>query len=236
MARDSSCTGTYRRRLSTLRQPHTLQHLPLLQLGNVSYATGAAPVLSGITCDVEVGECLGVQGPNGAGKTTLLRLMATLLRPTTGHGQVFGARLGTDEVGAIRSRIGLSGHLPALTGPLTLSENLNFAASVIGRPTGVVGDALEMVGLSGAADRPAEKCSHGMRKRADLARLLVTQPSLVLLDEPHEGLDSTAWPIVTHLLRQTLDKGGAAVVVSHDPSTLAELANRQLTIRDGVLT
>jgi heme exporter protein A len=95
---------------------------------------------------------------------------------------------------------------------------------------------LEWVGLTGATDRLAHQCSHGMRKRADLARLFLTEPELLLLDEPHAGLDSSATPIVTELVKRTLAKGGTAVLVSHDPTTLSDLAHQHLTLKAGVLT
>jgi ABC-type Mn2+/Zn2+ transport system ATPase subunit len=75
-----------------------------------------------------------------------------------------------------------------------------------------------------------------MRKRADLARLFLTRPDLLLLDEPHESLDSSATPLVAALVRQTIDKGGGAVIVSHDPTTMVDLADQHMTLQTGILS
>jgi ABC-type multidrug transport system ATPase subunit len=162
--------------------------------------------------------------------------MATLLKPTSGKGFILGADLATPQVDEVRRRIGLSGHLPALSNHLTLRENLEFVARISGRSQTRVKEVLEMVGLAGAADRLAERCSHGMRKRADLARLFMTEPDLLLLDEPHAGLDSAASPLVAALVHHTMQKGGAAVLVSHDPTTMVDLADQHMTLRTGILS
>jgi len=208
----------------------------ILALEKIEMLIGNVPVVSSASCSVESGQCLGIQGPNGSGKTTLLRVMATLLKPTSGRGFILGAPLGTTAVELIRPRIGLSGHLPALSDYLTLGENLGFVARITGRAAAMVGEVLETVGLAGAADRLAADCSHGMRKRADLARLFLTQPDLLLLDEPHAGLDSSATPLVAALVHHTTRKGGGAVIVSHDPTTMVDIADQHMTLRTGILS
>jgi heme ABC exporter ATP-binding subunit CcmA len=208
----------------------------ILALEKTEVLFGNIPVVASASCVVESGQCLGIQGPNGSGKTTLLRVMATLLKPSSGHGSILGADLATPQVDEVRRRIGLSGHLPALSNHLTLRENLEFVARISGRSQTRVKEVFEMVGLAGAADRLAERCSHGMRKRADLARLFMTEPDLLLLDEPHAGLDSAASPLVAALVHHTIQKGGAAVLVSHDPTTMVDLADQHMTLRTGILS
>jgi heme ABC exporter ATP-binding subunit CcmA len=209
---------------------------PILTLEQIEVRIGNVPVLSSASCSVESGQCLGIQGPNGSGKTTLLRVMATLLKPSSGRGSILGAAIETAGFERVRPRIGLSGHLPALTDHLTLRENLEFVARLRNRAAGEVGEVLETVGLAKAADRLASECSHGMRKRADLARLFLTRPDLLLLDEPHESLDSSATPLVAALVRQAIDKGGGAVIVSHDPTTMVDLADQHMTLHTGILS
>ena len=187
------------------------------------------------TCTVDPGSCLAILGPNGAGKTTLLRVMATLLKPTSGRGTVFGVPLIGADLDPVRPRIGLSGHHPALSPSLTLRENLEFAARLSGKAPDRVSLVLELVGLGGAGNRLAERCSHGMRKRADLARLFLTEPDLLLLDEPLAGLDNSAAPLVNELVDRTRAQGGGAVLVSHDPASVSQLADHHLTLHDGVL-
>jgi heme exporter protein A len=209
---------------------------PILNLEQIEVRIGNVPVLSSASCSVEPGQCLGIQGPNGSGKTTLLRVMATLLKPSSGRGSILGVPLESSGFELVRPRIGLSGHLAALSDHLTLRENLQFVARIIARGASDVGEVLETVGLAGAADRLAGNCSHGMRKRADLARLFLTRPDLLLLDEPHAGLDSSATPLVTALVRHTTNKGGSVVIVSHDPTTMVDLADQHMSLRTGILS
>ena len=217
--------------------PYTRQRVTqILALDQIEVRIGNVPVVSSASCTVESGQCLGIQGPNGSGKTTLLRVMATLLRPSSGQGSILGAALDTAGFESVRPRIGLSGHLPALSDHLTLRENLAFVARITGQSSQGVEQVLETVGLAAAADRLAADCSHGMRKRADLARLFLTRPDLLLLDEPHAGLDSSATRLVAALVRHTTDKGGGAVIVSHDPTTMVDLADQHMTLRTGILS
>lgn len=206
-----------------------------LDLSAVGVRFGPVVVLSAVTLQVTAGEALGVAGPNGAGKTTLLRLAATLTPPSAGEGSVLGARLGTPEVRRVRRLIGMSGHRPALYPELTLAENLRLVASLAGLDPGAADRALRQVGLAGAADRRADRASNGMQRRLDLARLLITRPQLLLLDEAHAGLDSAAEEIIDHLLATTLQRGGAALLVSHDAAALAQRVGRVVTLREGSL-
>jgi heme exporter protein A len=216
---------------------HTLLWLAfILSFEGIEVSINGAPVVLSATCTVDPGSCLAILGPNGAGKTTLLRVMATLVKPTSGRGTVLGIPLTGADLTPVRPRIGLSGHLPALSPSLTLRENLEFAARLSGKAPDRVAPILELVGLGGAGDRLADRCSHGMKKRADLARLLLTEPDLLLLDEPLAGLDASAAPLVNELVARTKAKGGGAVLVSHDPASVYRLADHQMTLHGGVLT
>ena len=207
----------------------------MVELNDVDVSVDLVPIVSTISLHLDEGECLGIQGPNGAGKTTLLRVIATLLAPTGGTGTVLGAALGSPDVASVRPDIGLAGHVPALAGPLTLIENLLLVARFTGASNDQAAAALARVGLAGAAGRSAARCSHGMRRRADLARLYLDLPRLLLLDEPQAGLDSSAQPLVDELIGRVLAGGGAAVLVSHDAAGFSGLATRTLTLRAGVL-
>lgn len=207
----------------------------LIELRDVAIRSGSTPILSLATLEVAAGECVGISGPNGSGKTTLLRVLATLRRPDGGEGKVLGAALGGSQVRAVRPRIGLLGHQPALAPELTLVDNLCFHASLHRRPPESAESALNTVGLNGARDRRAADCSTGMLRRADLGRILMIEPELLLLDEPTDGLDHEARPLVRAAVRRCLDREGAAVLVSHDASTFADLATRVLTLEEGVL-
>lgn len=190
-------------------------------------------VLRGFDLTVAAGECVGLVGANGSGKSTLLRVLATLLAPVGGHGQVLGAVLGSAACVTVRPRIALVGHDPALYPRLTLRENLHFLARLTGRSARAADEALEAVGLARAADRRAEVCSQGMRRRAELARVLFTEPRLLLLDEAHAGLDTASVGLVEAVVARVRDGGGASVVVSHDHPRLRGVADRLVEIADG---
>jgi len=207
--------------------------LPLVDLVDLSVSLGGTPVLSGCRLTLRPGESLGVAGPNGAGKSTLLGVVATFIAPTGGSGTVLGAPLASPRIPAVRPGIGWSGHLPALYPDLTLGENLTLNAQLTGYPASQGQMVLEQVGLGAAAGIRAERCSNGMLRRADLARLLIGSPRLVLLDEPDAGLDQDAAPLIDHLIRKTTTRGGAVLCVSHDADKLSGWVDRVVEMRDG---
>ncbi|MBN2112592.1 MAG: ABC transporter ATP-binding protein [Acidimicrobiia bacterium] len=184
---------------------------------------------------VEAGEAVGLIGANGSGKTTLLRLLATLLAPTDGEGGVLGVSLRAAGRFAVRPRIGLIGHTPALYPQLTLEENLAFVARIAGIPSAAVGEVLDRVGLGLARHRRAAACSHGMQRRGEFARVTLTRPDLLLLDEAHAGLDAQAADLVAYLVREVQGRGGAAVVVSHEPGRIAPLVGRFVELQAGAI-
>jgi heme exporter protein A len=208
----------------------------LLELRSVAARVGTTPILRSVDLAVAPGEVVGLVGPNGSGKTTLLRLIATHLRVSAGQGEVLGAELSGDERFTVRSRIGFIGHLPALYPELSLRENLQFAARAAGIDASLVTESLADVGLSGAADRRTDACSHGMQRRAEFARELMLQPTLLLLDEPHSALDESSVSLVEHLLDDVRSRGGGAILVSHDRARLEPLVDRLVTLEGGVVT
>lgn len=216
-------------------QPSAATRSRLIELTDVSVAVERTPVLRRLTMTVAAGEAVGLVGANGSGKSTLLRLLATLLPPVDGSGRVLGARLGTREVERIRPGIALVGHAPALYPRLTLWENLAFYCRLTGHGTGTAEAALSTVGLSRAADRTADRCSHGMLRRAELARVLIASPRLLLLDEAHAGLDRASAGLVDVVVDEVRERGGAAVVVSHERDRLEGSVERVLEIGDGAL-
>lgn len=207
----------------------------IVALDDVGVTLGAQSVLRGISLRVAPGEVLGVAGPNGSGKTTLLRLVATLVRPDRGQGRVLEARLGTDEVYPVRRMIGMIGHTPAVVGELSLRENLEHAVRLAGADRNRIEPALRVVGLDEAANRKVETSSHGMLRRTEVARLLITRPRLLLLDEAYSGLDSSARELVDALITRATAAGGAVVMVSHDAGHLADRAGKVLGLSAGRL-
>lgn len=207
----------------------------IADLDRIGVRVGATFILHEASMRVAAGETLGVFGANGAGKTTLLRLLATLIVPVGGRATVFGADLAAPERYDVRRRIGYIGHVPGLYPEMTLAQNLSFVAAARGIAEGEVEKSLSAVGLAAAADRRAEVCSHGMQRRAEFARIIMTEPELLLLDEPHSALDTDAVDLVDALVHQTVERGGAAVLVSHDRDRVAKLADECLEVVGGAL-
>lgn len=217
------------------RQPDRPLGRALASLRAVSVVIETTNVLERVDLELCSGQAVGLIGANGSGKTTVLQVLATLRRPRTGSGEVLGADLSGPIAAQVRRQICLVGHQPALYPQLSLRENLRFVAALFGRGDAAVESALEMIGLRRAADRRADRCSQGMRRRADLARVLIGEPRLLLLDEPDSGLDPAARELIDHLVAAVSGRGGAAVVVSHDRERLGGLVDDVVEVCAGKL-
>lgn len=208
---------------------------PLVALRDVGVSRGGVTILRSVDFDVSAGEMVGVAGPNGSGKTTLLRLVATLIRPDSGTGSVLGAPLGSPSVYSVRARIGLISHEPALIPELSLRENLDHVARLVGLDTSRIALVLSAVGLEAAADRPVRASSRGMQRRAEIALALIRRPAILLLDEAAAGLDRDALGLVDALVTRVRGDGGAVISVSHDPAHLTG-CDRTVRISGGRVT
>lgn len=212
---------------------------PVAFLESIDVDIAGTPVLRELDLRLEAGEVIGLLGPNGSGKTTLLRVLAGLLAPVGGQGQVLGADLraggaaGRAARAGIRTSVVLVGHQPALYPQLGLGENLRLVARLTGRAEADAASALETVGLAAAAHRRADHCSHGMLRRADLARAFLTEPRLLLLDEAHAGLDRDSLHLVQVLTERVRARSGACVLVSHERDRMRPLADRIVELVDG---
>ena len=218
-----------------LHFPAVTEGTPIAQLSGVGVRFGRIPVLRGVDLTIDPGEVVGIVGPNGSGKSTLLRILATLLKPTEGSASILGAHIGSNGVLAARSGIALLGHHPGLWGELTLEENLTFVARMAGAPTDGVATALDQVGLGGAKLRRADHSSHGMQRRVEFARALLTKPQLLLLDEAHAGLDRAAQMLVNVTVSDVRRRQGAVVLVSHEPDRMLPLVDRTYHLEGGSL-
>jgi heme exporter protein A len=191
---------------------------------------GEREALSEVTLSLASGQTLVVFGPNGAGKTTLLRVLATLLRPHAGSVRVLGESLPGDAW-AVRGRIGLLGHEPLLYRELTARENLRFHARLHCVEEQRVQDVLERVGMQRRADEPMRTLSRGMVQRVAVARAVLHEPELLLLDEPRSNLDPAAVELVHPLIGA--GSGRTRVICSHDPGSGLAEADVVLGLRAG---
>jgi heme exporter protein A len=178
--------------------------------GDLSAERGGEIVFSGVSFTLGAGELLVVTGPNGAGKTTLLRVIAGLLHASGGSVTLAGA-----PEGGVGPNSHLLGVQNALKPALSLSENLTFWQHFSGSPAKTVDDALIAVGLPGLGDTPYAYLSTGQKRRAAIARLLVSHRPVWLLDEPTSGLDKSGEAMFAGLLRAHLNSGGIAVAATH---------------------
>jgi heme exporter protein A len=185
----------------------------VLELERLERRFGDRVALEGVTVRLEPGQTLAVLGANGAGKTTLLRVLATLLRPHGGRVRVLGAEL-PGEAWKVHGRVGFLGHEPLLYRELTGRENLRYQASLHGVANGRVAEALAAVGMERRADEPVRDLSRGMVQRLAVARAVLHDPPLLLLDEPRANLDPAAAELLEPLIGRS--SGRTRVLVTHD--------------------
>ncbi|HEY7830627.1 MAG TPA: heme ABC exporter ATP-binding protein CcmA [Solirubrobacteraceae bacterium] len=203
---------------------------PALQLEDLERHYGERVALSDVSLSLPAGQTLVVFGPNGAGKTTLLRVLATLLRPHAGKVRLLGKEL-PREGWAVRGRIGLLGHAPLLYRELSAEENLRFHARLHGVGELRVAEVLKAVGMEGRSGEPVKMLSRGMLQRVAVARAVLHEPEVLLLDEPYANLDPAAREQVTGLIGA--GSGCTRVVCSHDPSGGVAEADVVLGLREG---
>jgi heme exporter protein A len=197
---------------------------------------GPKLVLRKLDLEVAEGEFVALLGPNGAGKTTLLRILASLSRPSLGEVRIAGYQL-PRQAAAVRRSLGVVSHLPLLYGDLSAEENLAF----YGRLYGVEGlgqrvsEVLELVGLTRRRRDLVRTFSRGMQQRLAIGRAVLHDPEVLLLDEPHTGLDQDACEMLDNALRQVAARNRTVVMTSHDMARADDLATRFDILSRGVI-
>ncbi len=197
----------------------------LVEIENVTFSYGGAPVLDGISLAIPRGRLVAIMGGSGSGKTTLLRLIGGALRPSRGEVRAFGrsvSRARTRELYELRRRMGMLFQFGALFTDLSAFDNVAFPMRErTGLPEEIIRDLvlmkLEAVGLRGAADLMPQQLSGGMQRRVALARAIALDPALIMYDEPFTGLDPISLAVTGRLIRDLNDAlGAASIVVTHD--------------------
>jgi heme ABC exporter ATP-binding subunit CcmA len=197
---------------------------------------GPNVVLDGVSLDVPGGQCLALLGPNGAGKTTLLRILGTLLRPTAGSLEVAGMDA-LREPDRVRPLLGVVAHGSYVYEDLTARENLRFWEVMRGADAAParLAAALARVELDGVADERVRTFSAGMKRRLGLARVLLGQARVLLLDEPFTALDARGRKWVSEFLLGFKAAGGTAVVATHSFGSGLGVADRVGILVEGRL-
>ena len=212
----------------------TRDTVPAISVTNLSHAFKGHQALSQVTFCVMPQTLHGFVGPNGAGKTTTLKAICTLLKPNWGEVQVFGHSVRNDSV-AVRRRIGFMPDHFSMYRQMTVFEYLDFFAAAYGLPVRqrdtVIHDVLTLTDMEGRRDDLISGLSRGMQQRVSLARVLVHDPDLLLLDEPASGLDPRARIELMEILRELRRMGKTVFISSHILSELAELCD-SVTIID----
>lgn len=202
----------------------------VINLQDVGVSFGRTAAVSGVTIDIPEG-ITGLFGPNASGKTTLLRVLAGLLRPTTGVVTLFGLPL-TSRDESLRARIGYAGHSSGLYGRLSIVENLELFERLYGiEGRGAV--VLEQLGLQERARTPVAELSAGYRRRAAVARALLHGPDLLLLDEPYANLDDEAAEFVSSSIASWSRPGRCGVIATHGAKKVKAYADGGLILQRG---
>lgn len=195
---------------------------------------GLLPVLRGVDLEVPHGQLLALLGANGAGKSTLLRCLAGISRPNGGTLEVLGSPWHpTRPTRSVIGRIGFVAHDPLVYLDLTPRQNLEFFARLYGIAGKRAAEQLERFEISRFADRATRTLSRGTLQRLSLARALLHEPALLLLDEPFTGLDDTGQELLRRALQESSAAGAAVILVSHELARVAELAHRIIVLAGG---
>ncbi len=195
---------------------------------------GRVAALREITCAFPAGQVSLLMGPNGAGKSTVLGIASTLRRPSAGR--VLYGELSHDQAAAgLRGAIGLVAHGPMLYGELSGRENLRFFARLHGLadPAAAAERWLARVGMQEAGHKPVAQLSRGMTQRLVVARALIHDPGLLLLDEPFTGLDRQATELLRREIAEARAQGKVVVAVTHDVQAIDGLCDQLLILKQG---
>jgi heme exporter protein A len=197
-------------------------------------AFGGRRAVDGVDIALAEGECLAIVGPNGAGKTTMLRMAASLIRPDSGSLTISGHSI-PSHAARVRAMIGYLGHQPLLYLDLTAWQNLEFFADLYGVPhaRARIEEMLDRVDLLARAYDPVRTFSRGMAQRLGLARLLLHDPRLLLLDEPHAGLDADGRRVLDEIVCAAPSEGRAILIASHELDRTRALAHREVVLTAG---
>jgi heme exporter protein A len=220
----------------TLETSHAATQYPAIELSHLARRYGREFVLKDINLTVTPGKVVVLKGNNGAGKTTLLRVLSTRLRPSRGSGKVFGCDL-IKQAHQVRKSVAYLSVSGGSYPSLTAFENLKLAAQLydLEFTTAELEGKLEGVGLLQARNKLVREFSSGMKKRLGIARVLLSDAELWLLDEPYNALDESGQNLVDDLLKTAHLDGRTVMMATHDLERSSHFADSVLQLQDGAL-
>lgn len=206
----------------------------MLELRNMTKLLGDKLVLRNITLTLEKGEILAVIGPNGAGKSTFFKCTVGLLQPTSGD-ILLNGKIVKKNSAEIKQKIGFLGHESFLYNNLSPLENLKFYGKLykVKDLDRKANELLKEVGLFLFRDMPIRSFSRGMIQRLAIARVLLPDPDILMLDEPHTGLDQEAVALLNQIIKQKRVSGTSILIISHDFEQVHALADRVAVLKKG---
>lgn len=209
---------------------------PCIQCKELSKAYEEVRALNKVTFNIEYGERVAILGPNGAGKSTLLKILATQITSYDGTVTILGKNPAKDRR-YIRSRVGFLGHFSFLYDELTVEENLVYYGKMFSIKEGYlrsrINELMDLLGLKRWSDVQVKKLSHGLRRRADLARTLLHSPELLILDEPFSGLDKSSVNLLLKLFKSS--NNITIIFSSHTMELIEQACTRKLLFEHGRL-
>ena len=210
--------------------------MSLFRVEHLSKKFGNSAAVDDLSLHVEAGECLGMIGPNGAGKTTTIRMCLGLVAPDAGRIEAFGLPI-PQQVREAKKRIGVVTQLDSLDPDFSCTENLRVYGRYFGLPMALIDSRipklLEFAALQAKARAKPSELSGGMKRRLSLARALINDPDLLLLDEPTTGLDPQARHLMWERLQQLLQRGKAILLTTHFMDEAERLCDRLLVLDNG---
>jgi heme exporter protein A len=207
-----------------------------IQVTGLSKAYGFYRIFEEMSFTITSGTCFALFGPNGAGKTTLLRILATLQSPSEGQFTIFGQD-GVSQKDAVRTIMLFIAHGSHLYDELSATENLKFSLALRGQSPepSQLKRALDQTGIGAYGNLKIRQFSAGMKKRLALAKAILAQPQLLLLDEPYNALDDGGVAITNQLIQDTMKRDGAVFMTTHDRSKAAKIATEGGILQAGHL-
>ncbi|TET59784.1 heme ABC exporter ATP-binding protein CcmA [Candidatus Aerophobetes bacterium] len=206
----------------------------MVEVKGIGRSFGNIVALEGIDLRVKKGEFLTIIGPNGAGKTTLIKILSTLMKPSSGEGRIAGFDL-REEQESLRKNIGMLSHHTFLYENLTAHENLKFYGGLY-EVENIEKEIKRVIGEVGLETRlydTVRTFSRGMKQRLSIARSIIHDPSLLLLDEPYTGLDQWSERRFKNILRRFHEEGKTIIMTTHNLSSSLELGDRVIILSSG---